>query len=307
MSIIYKLRIKTVYDFQVKQVALPDRNMLQMISKVSDDYWLNATSSNDTAFFAHNDIKNGELRLKLLTALQTETKGIRPVLYFTSSEVQFGDELLIDNYLFRIINDGIAVCETIADYSAFDIPNKKQNKGRPTFYQTLKKWETPAKVYKVEKKELYHIENTLFTMLSSQEAGDRGCGVIETGVPYWTKHRKDEYTGYYVAPHGKRRSSDILKKKYICPIVYFSLEENMQKDLQVLNLFAYEGRVYRIISSREHFVALCLNPISEKTCYSTGIQEYTTFTNEEEFYKNAEVCEKIKFWREKEEDIKKYI
>lgn len=287
-----KLFFKTVYDLRVYKVTLPEGIMLKHLSFVPEEYWL-SDNIQDRAFYAAPNKSN-----RVPNCLMDDgakIKGIRPIVHFVSSEVKEGDELFINNYLFTVFemdgNKGKALCKTIVDFAPyFDLSSKRR---KPYYEKILQRFNNVEHAFKVHKATNFECKNFELALLENSVAVHLASTLLDTNYNYWLQGRRNEFEGYWVTTTGLRKSSNIMEKKYLCPLLTLKNEDTFK--LFPHNLIEYHGKVFRVISNTENVTAICLNPIGI-SCYSTGIDAIKD-NDDKEFYLNSDAHEAIERWR----------
>lgn len=229
-----------------------------------------------------------------------QTAGVRPVVTFDdeNNSSYVGCEFMFGNYLFKVFEPGIAVCETMVAYSPFsNVKNIHSDYKNSLIMPILANWlyyvaMLPDGIQKVINK--IPVEEKFFNpgLLKEEEVTVSSFLKLKSSQPYWKYGRKDEFTGKCIDINGKTRYAALTDKTInVQPVIYFNSEKTPLKYAQ----FEIGGFVFQQAGC-ENF-ALCKNTIGT-SCYSTGIVTMTE-CSEEEFYKDSEIKKVIDEWFKK--------
>ncbi len=243
---------------------------------ITDDWWLSKVTGQSQACYIER------LRSTSSKCSPEEIKGVRPLVSLVTENMTQGNKFVLNNYLFTMITNTLALCDTVVGYS--DDYFKEA---------TLEKWCDSIKFGSFISVPCVTYEDVV---ISAPVFGipvfesSINASLLKTGYEYWTRHRLSEFTCAYVTPHGYLAESDNCEKRHICPM--------LSADFSGLNtgdLFEFDHRLYRIVEDRK---ALCLNTIGT-SYYSSGIAEIGDEDEEEEFYEASEAFEFIKKWTDR--------
>lgn len=237
--------------------------------------------------------------------------GIRPLILFTNNatdknKVFKGDEICIGKWLFKVIENGVAVCETVIGYSRYgDTMIKASTYNTSEIYNRITTWyqdiksRTVCKVYKTPyDNSLINLDTT--SVPSTEDISDSNNTILCNGYSYWLKNRTSEFKAAYLDSLGQKFSRSLTDVINVCPAVYFNTSHPDYNNFVPYDLFEINGRIFKFNEHRSKTGAIgigfCMNTIG-MSCYSTGICEKGSKEAEKEFYESSEVYEVIKDWK----------
>lgn len=271
------IMISTIYLPSVLDTVFIKEDMKYDIA-ITDDWWLSKVTGQSQACYIER------LRSTSSKCSPEEIKGVRPLVSLVTENMTQGNKFVLNNYLFTMITNTLALCDTVIGYSDDYLKEA-----------TLEKWCDSIKFGSIKFGSFFSVPCVTYEDVVIPApvfcAPIFGNGIesflLRTGYDYWTQHRLSEFTCAYVNSHGYLTEGDNCEKHHICPIMSVDLSE-----FNVGDRFEFDHRLYRVINGQ---IALCLNTIGT-SYYSSGIAEIGDEDEEEEFYEASEAFEFIKKW-----------
>lgn len=258
-------------------------NMLPDISNTCIDWWCASTMVSTEKYRTYISCRENTTKM----APRREIKGFRPIIIFAdtvSSTIKKGDTLLIDGFLFEVYAKGRAISKTVIDFCKYD-----------ELDAAAKKWKQRLKdvkdIYKVTDSESFTVTDFSFDILTMSDYTNLvNINSPQNNYSYWLKCRDSEFEGYCsYAKYSDKHSvftADIQSVHVVCPVLKYS---TTQVDARESDILEINGFLFKILSSVVG-MALSLSPTAY-SCYSTGMGN---IEDEEEFYKDSEVCACVK-------------
>lgn len=277
-----KLTFSSV-EIKIKKVEIPSYSFFKvyepLIRTISPEWWIKGPKAQDTYTISRDPCKPLSSAHNVTPA--NNFAGVRPAVYFISKKLKQGDRFAVGRYLFTVLFTGLALCDTVVEYSRFtNIDN------------TLTRWSTLnscTTVNKVIASDEVNISIASYGLFPVTEAMHTDFNSMETNCGYWLLGRADEFTAYYSNTLGEIQRMDITAKLDICPVLY--LDE--PHGFKLHDVFEYDGYYFLILSNS---IALCKNTVGI-SCYSTGLISCAEET-EKDFYEISEVKEIVDTWYE---------
>lgn len=304
--LLYKFKTKSI-DLHITDGKIPSLDEFGKVPGIKDiqeSWWtseyINTPREPYRAFFAQGNTYSYTRNLR-------EVRGILPIVFFNygstaspSDKLDIGDEFIINNTVFRVVDKDAAICRVVIGYTPYGHKGEKQ----PSFYYSILKqnsdnWVKHLKNKPVDKilsktQHVVYASNFRFYLPTIDDPT-----YSLPNIPCWLRGRKDEFTGY--CQNGQTLIKTAINRNNIdgnciniCPMMYLKLYSDIS--LNEYETVAIAGRLFKTVSIDNNLAKLlCLNPIGT-SCYSTGICEKGNEIEEHVFYLNSEAHEVIKNW-----------
>lgn len=234
-----------------------------------------------------------------LTPIDSQVKGVRLLVNYQSDRINLGDEIIINNLLFRAISNDYLLSLTVAGFSSYDNIEDVIDKWMSAFKKyPQNNGAASVPVIRIIKKSYCEIDAYVIS-LPFEDTLNLPISKLKTGIPYWSRVRNDEFSAWYINDAGIPVSMDMTKKLNICPVIALG-GDTFRNDSYFWKrpMFIFKGKIFRLINKTE---ALCLNPIGY-SCYSTALMpirnERDSIRVQEEhlFYHSSEAYQVISDW-----------
>lgn len=287
---------KIVKEFKIISIGLPSSLEVTSLLKnecISDTWWTGDNPYGKHGFRMVNYVSENTV---VATDIYTTERGVRPMVYFTEPNnlLKQNDEFFLENWLFKVLAPGVAICETVIGYRPYKL---KEQIDVPDFcmspiFSLISSWITKyanAVCFKVTREKLTNVFPVI-SLPSYDIISKHHSAFISNGSPYWLRTRYNEFTGYYVSDSGHIGTKDISEKLSIAPSVYLNSSNKFK--LIPFDRIIIGDRAFKLLDSETGF-CICTNPLPS-TCYSTGIEELQN--NDSAFIRDSEAYKTMVEW-----------
>lgn len=222
-------------------------------------------------------------------------RGVRPYLFFGCDDINIGDEFILDKWLFKVVSDNVAICETVVAFCPYAERNSDCKKFADSIPgKTLQKWYQSTKdkpCFKAHRTGSTSIVENSVQIPTKTFAQTFHSAFINMGVSYWLRDRRDEFSAYCVNSRGDLCARDLNEFLNVLPIVEI---QNSNHNYKEFDIFELSGRLLYLLNA-DTGLCLCVNSIG-MTPYSTGVMPIEDTEKENEFFKDSELYKVFQDW-----------